>query len=151
MRRRWVTIVIAGAAAAWCGLVAAAGAADAAVAGAAGPVNAAGSWRHAIEVPGLGTLNAGGEAGVRSVSCGSAGNCAAGGFYTGPVRVQAFVVSERNGRWGKAIAVPGLGALNVGGNAQVNSVSCGSAGNCAAGGSYRDGSGNPQAFVVSQT
>jgi len=29
-------------------------------------------------------------------------------------------------------------------------VSCGSAGNCAAGGSYRDGSGNPQGFVVSQ-
>ena len=41
---------------------------------------------------------------------------------------------ERNGRWGKAIEVPGLGALNTGGYAEVNSVSCGSAGSCAAGG-----------------
>jgi hypothetical protein len=38
------------------------------------------------------------------------------------------------GSWGKAIEVPGLGALNTGGQAQVNSVSCGAARNCAAGG-----------------
>jgi hypothetical protein len=111
-----------------------------------------GGWGKAIEVPGSGTLNKGGSAVVNSVSCRSAGNCSAGGSYRGGSgHTEAFVVSERNGIWGKAIAVPGLGALNVGGNAQVNSVSCGSAGNCAAGGSYRDGSGNPQAFVVSQT
>jgi len=111
-----------------------------------------GGWGKAIEVPGSGALNKGGSAVVNSVSCPSAGNCSAGGSYRGGSgHTEAFVVSERNGRWGKAIAVPGLGALNVGGNAQVNSVSCGSAGNCAAGGSYRDGSGNPQAFVVSQT
>src|SRR5216684_2317239 len=28
------------------------------------------------------------------------------------------------GRWGKAIEVPGTGALNIGGNATVESVSC---------------------------
>jgi hypothetical protein len=66
---------------------------------------------------------------------------------------QAFVVSERNGTWGKAIEVPGSGALNPGGDGSVNSVSCGSAGNCAAGGEYADRPGIPphfQAFVVSQ-
>ena len=111
-----------------------------------------GRWRNATEVPGSGALNKGGHAVVNSVSCASAGNCAAGGSYLGGSgHTEAFVVSERNGVWGKAIAVPGLNALNTGGNAQVNSVSCGSAGNCAAGGIYRDGSGNPQAFVVSQT
>jgi hypothetical protein len=47
--------------------------------------------------------------------------------------------------------VPGLGTLNKGRNASVTSVSCASAGNCAAGGTYHDGSGNQQAFVVSQT
>jgi hypothetical protein len=51
---------------------------------------------------------------------------------------------------GNAIEVPGLGALNAGGDAIVNSVSCAAAGNCAAGGSYKDGSGHIQAFVVSQ-
>src|SRR5215470_14760668 len=142
MRWRRVMIVAAGAAVAWCGPVAAGGAADAVVAGAAG------SWRHAIEVPGLGTLNAGGEAGVRSVSCGSAGNCAAGGFYTGSVSGQAFVAVERNGRWGKAARLPGLAALNAGGDAQVSGVSCPSAGNCAAGGFYADAKFHLQAFVA---
>ena len=63
---------------------------------------------------------------------------------------QAFVVSKTNGTWGNAIEVPGLGTLNTRGNARVESVSCGSAGNCAAGGFYTDYFGYIQAFVVSQ-
>ena len=96
-----------------------------------------GRWGRAIEVPGLGTLNAGRFADVISVSCGSAGNCAAGGNYQMPNGAQGFVVSEKNGRWGRAIEVPGLVGLNVRGAAEVTSVSCGSAGNCAAGGDYQ--------------
>jgi hypothetical protein len=110
-----------------------------------------GTWRKAIEVPGLGALNKSGAAQVSSVSCGSAGNCAAAGSYLdGSGREQAFLVGERNGAWGKAIEVPGLGVLNAGGSAQANSVSCASAGNCAAGGSYTDGSFQQQAFVVGE-
>src|SRR5215472_8884078 len=110
-----------------------------------------GTWRKAIEVPGSGMLNKGGAAGVNSVSCASAGNCAAGGFYEhSSVSLQAFVVSERNGTWGTARQVPGSGALNAGGSASVNSVSCASAGNCAAGGYYFDRSWHYQAFVVSE-
>jgi hypothetical protein len=60
---------------------------------------------------------------------------------------QAFVVSQRNGRWNQAAKVPGLGALNKG-NANVVSVSCGSAGNCTVGGIYTDGRGHQQAFVT---
>src|SRR6266851_4634916 len=107
-------------------------------------------WGRAIEVPGLGRLNAGGEAQVSVVSCASAGNCAAGGFYRDRSRhSQAWVASQRNGRWGTAIEVPGTAALNAGG---VSSVSCASAGTCTAGGSYTDGSGlgNSQGFVASQ-
>ena len=62
---------------------------------------------------------------------------------------QAFVVREKNGSWGNAIEVPGLAALNAGGSASAESVSCGAARYCAAGGTYRDGSGDQQAFVVS--
>jgi hypothetical protein len=140
-------LVLAGAAAVWC---AAPLAVMAATAG--GAVARAGTWHTAIEVPGLGSLDqGGGTAQLTSVSCGSAGNCAAGGNYVDEFRRQhAFVVSEKNGTWGRAIEVPGLGSLNQGGGAQLNSVSCGSAGNCAVGGDYTDGSGHLQGFVVSE-
>ena len=52
--------------------------------------------------------------------------------------------------WPNAGEVPGTAALNTGGYAEVNSVSCASAGNCSAGGYYNDSSGNRQAFVISQ-
>jgi hypothetical protein len=60
------------------------------------------------------------------------------------------VLSTRQGRCDKAIEVPGTAALNAGGNAEVSWVSCASAGNCAAGGSFQDRSGHLQPFVVSQ-
>src|SRR5258708_20486767 len=44
----------------------------------------AGSWGRAIEVPGLAALDKVGGAVVVSVSCGSAGNCPAGGDSRGP-------------------------------------------------------------------
>jgi hypothetical protein len=109
-----------------------------------------GAWGTALEV--AGRLNTLGIAQVNSVSCGSAGNCSAGGFYTngpGPGHNEAFVVNERNGTWGTAKEVPGTAALNFG-IAQVNSVSCKSAGNCSAGGSYSNKLGNAQPFVVSE-
>src|SRR5215831_1531769 len=91
MRRRWMIVVVVGAAAAWCAPLPAVGAADAAVAAATGPAIAAGSWRHAHEVPGLSALNASGIGFVLSVSCGSAGNCAVGGEYRdGSGHPQAF-------------------------------------------------------------
>jgi hypothetical protein len=112
-----------------------------------------GRWRRAQEVPGPAKLNAGGRAEVLSLSCASAGYCAAGGFYAaGPgfrEHPQAFVVDEVGGRWRSAREVPGTAKLNAFGDAEVNSLSCASAGNCAAGGFYTDGSG-AHAFVVDE-
>jgi hypothetical protein len=51
--------------------------------------------------------------------------------------------------WGNAQEIAGLAHLNVGYFAQLNSVSCSSPGDCAAGGTYTDASG-PQALVVSE-
>ncbi len=108
-----------------------------------------GVWRKAVEVPGSAALNIGGSAYVNSISCATAGSCAAGGSYTdGSGHGQAFVANENNGVWGKAIAVPGSAALNLGGNARLSSISCATAGSCAASGYYGDGSGHRQAFVV---
>ena len=110
-----------------------------------------GRWRKAILVPGTAGLNADGSAGAGWVSCAAKGSCALGGFYTdGSGHRQAFVVTEVNGRWRKAIRVPGTAGLNAGGNAQTLSVSCAAKGSCAAGGEYTDGSGHPQGFVVTE-
>ena len=153
MVRQQVVIVLAGAVALWStAALAVTGTAEAGVARTAGAVTRAGAWRAAIEVPGAGRLNKGRDAGVFSVSCASAGNCAAGGFYTDSSgHSQTFVVSERDGAWRAAIEVPGTGALSKGRDARVDSVSCAAAGNCAAGGSYTDRSGHRQAFVASET
>src|SRR6266851_5234357 len=111
-----------------------------------------GTWRTAIEVPGTAALNQGRIAYLISMSCASAGNCSAGGTYTdSSKRMQAFVVSEVNGTWHTAREVPGTAALNTGGNAFVQSVSCTSAGNCSAGGGYTGSSGHRQAFVVTES
>jgi hypothetical protein len=110
-----------------------------------------GSWGKAIRVPGVVALSgAKGSSWVDAVSCGSAGNCAAVGNYSNSSGEQAFVVSEKNGAWGRAIEVPGLAALNVYKSGAVDAVSCASAGNCAAVGTYRDASSVPEAFVVSE-
>ena len=113
-----------------------------------------GTWGKAKEVPGTDALNTGGLAHVDSLSCTSAGNCSAGGYYTANATgfpQQAFVATQTNGTWGTAKEVPATAALNKGGNADVTSVSCTSPGNCSAGGSYTDGSGRHQVFLVTET
>ena len=108
-----------------------------------------GSWGRAINVPGLGALVRGNGGGtqVNSVSCASAGNCVAGGSYWDGGD-QAFVAVERNGRWGKAIGVPGVAALNAGRFAHVYAVSCVPAGDCAVGGNYTQPGGQDVAGFV---
>ena len=109
-----------------------------------------GTWGTAREVPGTAALDQGRPAEALSVSCASAGNCAAAGFYAGSSRQQAFVASEVNGTWHAAIEVPGTAALNQGGLATALSVSCAVAGNCAAAGYYMPSSRRVQAFVVNE-
>src|SRR5437764_369020 len=113
-------------------------------------------WSAAIEVPGTAALNVGGYDGAyadtEAVSCATPGNCAAGGGYFDATGTsQAFVVNETNGTWGTAIEVPGTSSLNTGNAARTYSVSCGTAGNCAAVGNYADASGYGHAFVVDET
>ena len=115
-----------------------------------------GTWGTAEQVPGSSTLNIGGHAGIASVSCASAGNCSAGGTYAsgtganGKPTIQAMVVTESGGRWGTARPVPGANALNSGGSAMIDSVSCTAPGDCGAGGYYTDAAGNQQAFVATE-
>jgi hypothetical protein len=52
---------------------------------------------------------------------------------------------------GKAIEVPGLAALNTGGDGEVNAVSCVRAGTCTAAGDYTDRHHHLEGFVTSHT
>ena len=111
-----------------------------------GPASATSTWGAAQEV--AGALNTQNDARFNSISCSSAGNCSAGGYYSDSAGGQAFVVDEVNGTWGAAQEVAGV--LNTQNYAIVNSISCSSAGNCSAAGQYRDSAGY-QAFVVDET
>jgi hypothetical protein len=81
------------------------------------------------------------------MSCASAGNCSAGGAYESSSGVKAFVISQVGGAWGAAKIIPGTGSD---GFANVTALSCASAGNCSAAGSYTNSAGHGQVFVVSQ-
>src|SRR5579863_4014205 len=113
-----------------------------------------GAWGKIEAIPGAAALNTKAFANARlnEISCASPGDCSAGGSYSDASNgVQLFVISEKNGSWGKAEAVPGLAALDTGENAQLTSLSCASPGNCAAGGGYAgDHPSTLSAFVVDQ-
>ncbi len=112
-----------------------------------------GTWRQAERIPGLSALPGGSVRALPgAVSCSSAGNCGAGGLYVDKAgNGQAFVVSEKNGKWGNAEEVPGSAALNVGGDAIIEQMSCTLAGGCLAAGTYEsDSSMDQQAFVVQE-
>jgi hypothetical protein len=127
-----VVLVVAGSA---LGAATASGAPVASRSGAAGEARG-GTWgalQLLRQAPGLDAVGSY----VGTLSCGSPGDCAAGGSVTDSGGVpQAMIVDEVNGLWRTPLVVPGTEALNTGGYAQVTAVSCWSAGNCAAGGGY---------------
>lgn len=106
-----------------------------------------GIWQQAMLIPGLG--NSSSEA--LSVSCPSVGNCTVVGWYReASNQRQAFVEDEVNGRWGLFQDLPDIARLNTGQFAELNSVSCGSPGNCTAAGEFTTPGGTSHAFYASK-
>jgi hypothetical protein len=103
-------------------------------------------------LPGTKGLNVGGYAELDSLSCASAGNCLAGGYYSpSPGYPHAFVASEGNGFWYTAVEMRGSWFWSdTGSIAAKTSVSCAPAGNCSGVGYYYDSSGHRRAFVVDE-
>lgn len=98
-----------------------------------------GSWRKPIVIPGKLTFIYGAR--VDYMACPTAGNCTAAGWYLdGSDRDQAFAASEVNGTWHGYITVPGTSAAPGTAGAQVASLSCPQAGDCALAGRYLSGS-----------
>jgi hypothetical protein len=88
---------------------------------------------------------------LNSVSCASAGNCSAVGWYrTKAAGEQGLLVSETGGRWrpGVEAVLPANATTNQ--FVSLNSVSCTSAGNCTAVGSYLDSSGS-EGLLLTET
>jgi hypothetical protein len=94
--------------------------------------------RHAVVVGGAALVLLGPAVGVASAAEGAAAG-------TGPAAGARAFPSDS---WGTAIG--GAAAPGEPGFAQVTSLSCAREGNCSAGGVYADGSGDLQAFVVSE-
>jgi hypothetical protein len=110
-----------------------------------------GIWGNAIDAPGTVIPDYSSGAAVNSVSCAVAGACSAGGYYARADQhdqSHVFVVSETNGSWGNAIDVPGTALFT--GDGAVRSISCPTAGDCAAGGQVSHEYPEKRAFVVSE-
>src|SRR5260370_26436075 len=73
-----------------------------------------------------------------------------GGAMAGTRPADAPRAAALNGTWRTAREIPGTAALNRGGHAQVNSVSCSSPGNCSAGGWDTHRRRRHQAVVVNE-
>jgi hypothetical protein len=95
-------------------------------------------------------VNRGEYPGLGGLSCGAPGTCVAVGTSLSPSRLQeGFVVNETGGRWQSSARFPGLG-LSGQTSSTLTAVSCGSRGNCSAGGSYTDAHGGTHPFLVDE-
>ena len=111
-----------------------------------------GTWEPAVEA----TMPAGAAPSPRpefgALSCPSAGNCAAIGYYRDSTEnEQGFLLSESAGVWGTGVEVSLPANASSGPSVRLNQLSCPSAGNCTAVGNYADIAGNGRGFLVSET
>ena len=89
---------------------------------------------------------------LQGISCSSAGNCTASGFYTdSSSNGQAMAATETSGTWAQETEVTAPGNAGTNPQGALFAVSCSSAGNCTAAGDYHDSSGHQQAMVATET
>lgn len=118
-----------------------------------------GTWGKAIVVPGLTSVPGQQDSNVTSISCASAGNCTAGGYYQYPYKKPdggsaAFAVTEVNGAWARLKVISGLSALATSHMDAIIAVSCTAPAACTAAGNYSVGVAPfppPFPFVVGET
>jgi outer membrane protein OmpA-like peptidoglycan-associated protein len=114
--------------------------------------NALAAWGAGVEATLPANANSTQGVAVSSVSCASAGNCTAvGSYYIGPGNYQGLLLGENADSW--ATGVQATLPANAGSPQEVtlSSVSCASAGDCIAVGSYEDGSGYAQGLLLTET
>jgi len=111
-----------------------------------------GTWANAQRVvfP-AGTMSANPFSELKSVSCSSPGSCTAVGSYSPPSGgAESFSVSSTGGTWGSPVRTTfNSGVLNSSTSVWLRDVSCVSAGNCTAVGTFRNVAGDEEGFTVS--
>jgi hypothetical protein len=90
---------------------------------------------------------------VDSVSCASAGNCTAVGYYftSGKDQEEGLLLTETSGRWATGVEASLPANAGKHPNVSLGSVSCASAGNCTAVGSYDVSSGWEIGLLLTET
>jgi hypothetical protein len=87
---------------------------------------------------------------VSSVSCAEPGDCVVAGSYERQsLLTNAAATEEKNGTWGRARVLPGPGRGPFP-DAEIDSISCASAGNCSASGIFDGRSGHIRPLVVNE-
>jgi hypothetical protein len=86
------------------------------------------------------------------VSCASAGNCTAVGAYSdSSLNTQGLLLNQSSGAWGTAVEASLPANANASPGVSLGPVSCASAGNCSAVGTYGDSSLGTQGLLVSES
>ena len=112
----------------------------------------AGTWGTGVEAGLPADAGAIPNVGLTSVSCPSAGNCSAVGTYADSSgATQGLLLTESSGAWatGLEVSLPGIAAADP--IVAIPPVSCSSAGNCSAVGTYTDSSGHREGVLLSET
>ncbi len=119
------------------------------------PAGPGGTWGQALAVPGVSSLGTGGTVAddgyATAISCTSPGECTAvGSYHTAATVTWPLVVSQSGGAWGQAEALPGIAALSSGLGGKLTEISCASAGNCSATGTYDGPDSTSFAFLADE-
>ena len=112
-----------------------------------------GVWGDAIPAEFLSTQYSSPDAEFSAVSCPSVGHCVAvGRFKNFAGASETFTMTMSNGTWGRAVAaVFPPNTQNDGPGDYFNAVSCASAGNCTAVGSFVNRVGSAQGFTMTMS
>ena len=87
-----------------------------------------------------------------SVSCASPGDCSAAGQYLDSAGIeQGLLLTETSGTWAQGVQATPPANANANPDGFLTTVSCASAGNCTAVGSYRDSSDRLQGLLLTET
>jgi hypothetical protein len=111
-----------------------------------------GRWARGVEA----TLPANAVSGnpnvsINSVSCASAGDCSAVGVYAdGLDRFGGLLLTERSGRWARGIEARLPTGASSSPSPALSAVSCATASNCSAVGSYLDDASDQHGLLLTQ-
>ncbi|MGA2757591.1 MAG: hypothetical protein ABSF58_09585, partial [Solirubrobacteraceae bacterium] len=112
----------------------------------------AGAWATGLQATLPANAGSPTDVALNSVSCASAGNCTTVGNYDdSSYNQQGLLLTETAGVWATGVeaTLPANTASEP--SVSLTSVSCASAGNCTAIGTYYDSSGNEQGLLISST